>query len=159
MDIYTVSLFGHRNLLNPISAEERLEREIYKLLKNHKYVNFLMGRTGEFDLMAALTVRRVMKSYRRFNCSLTLVLPYENKSVEQNRNSFLNLYDEIEICSESASAYYKSAFQIRNQNMIDRSDLVLCCIEHESGGAYQAVLYAGRQQCEIINLAEKQMQT
>jgi hypothetical protein len=60
-----------------------------------------MGRTGEFDLMAALTVRRVMKSYR----------------------------------------------------------LVLCCIEHESGGAYQAVLYAGQQQCEIINLAEKQMQT
>jgi len=154
MDIYTVSLFGHRNLLNPLSAEERLEREIYKLLKNHKYVNFLMGRTGEFDLMAALTVRRVMKSYRRFNCSLILVLPYENKSVEQNRNSFLNLYDEIEICSASADAYYKSAFQLRNQNMIDRSDLVLCCIEHESGGAYQAVRYARQQKCQMINLAE-----
>ena len=95
----------------------------------------------------------------RFSCSLILVLPYENKSVEQNRNIFLNLYDEIEICSASADAYYKSAFQIRNQNMIDRSALVLCCIEHESGGAYQAVLYAGRQQCGIINLAEKQMQT
>ena len=37
MDIYTVSLFGHRNLLNPISAEERLEQEVYKLLKNQKY--------------------------------------------------------------------------------------------------------------------------
>ena len=159
MDIYTVSLFGHRNLLNPISAEERLEREIYKLLKNHKYVNFLMGRTGEFDLMAALTVRRVMTSYRRFNCSLTLVLPYLNSNVENNKDSFLNLYDEVEICSASADAYYKSAFQIRNQNMIDRSDLVLCCIEHESGGAYQAVQYAVRQQCKIINLAEKQMQT
>ena len=39
MDIYTVSLFGHRNLLNPLSAEERLEREVYKLLKNHKYAD------------------------------------------------------------------------------------------------------------------------
>ena len=154
MDIYTVSLFGHRNLLNPLSAEERLEREIYKLLKNHKYVNFLMGRTGEFDLMAALTVRRVMKSYRRFNCSLTLVLPYLNSNVENNKDSFLNLYDEIEICSASADAYYKSAFQLRNQNMIDRSDLVLCCIEHESGGAYQAVRYARQQKCQMINLAE-----
>ncbi len=159
MNIYTVSLFGHRSLLNPLSAEEHLEREVYKILKSHSYVNFLIGRTGEFDLMAALTVRRVMKSYRRFNCSLILVLPYENKSVEQNRNNFLNLYDEIEICPQSADSYYKSAFQIRNQNMIDRSNLVLCCIEHESGGAYQAVLYAGRQQCGIINLAEKQMQT
>ena len=154
MDIYTVSLFGHRNLLNPLSAEERLEREVYKLLKNHGYVNFLMGRTGEFDLMAALTVRRVMKSYRRFNCSLTLVLPYLNSNVENNKDSFLNLYDEIEICPQSADAYYKSAFQIRNQNMIDRSDLVLCCIEHKSGGAYQTVRYAHQQQCQIINLAK-----
>ena len=153
MDIYTVSLFGHRNLLNPLSAEANLEREVYRLLKNHKYVNFLIGRTGEFDLMAALTIRRVMKSYSRFNCSLILVLPYENKSVEQNRNSFLNLYDEIEICSQSADVYYKSAFQVRNQNMIDRSDLVLCCIKHESGGAYQAVRYARQQKCQIINLA------
>ena len=159
MDIYTVSLFGHRSLLNPLSAEERLEREVYKLLKNHKYVNFLMGRTGEFDLMAALTIRRVMRTYSRINCSLTLVLPYQNSNVENHKDSFLNLYDEIEICSSSADAYYKSAFQIRNQNMIDRSDLVLCCIEHESGGAYQAVQYAVRQQCKIINLAEKQMQT
>ena len=159
MDIYTVSLFGHRSLLNPLSAEERLEREVYKLLKNHKYVNFLMGRTGEFDLMAALIIRRVMRTYSRINCSLTLILPYQNSNVENHKDSFLNLYDEIEICSSSADAYYKSAFQIRNQNMIDRSDLVLCCIEHESGGAYQAVQYAVRQQCKIINLAEKQMQT
>ena len=36
MDIYTVSLFGHRSLLNPLSAEERLEREVYKLGLAHK---------------------------------------------------------------------------------------------------------------------------
>ena len=153
MDIYTVSLFGHRNLLNPLSAEEHMEWEVYRLLKNHKYVNFLIGRTGEFDLMAALTIRRVMKSYSRFNCSLILVLPYKNKAVEEHKASFLNLYDEIEICSASADTYYKSAFQIRNQNMVDRSDLVLCCIEHESRGAYQTIQYAQKQKCRIINLA------
>ena len=154
MDIYTVSLFGHRNLLNPLSAEANLEREVYKILKSHSYVNFLIGRTGEFDLMAALTIRRVMKTYSRINCSLILVLPYQNKTVEENRDSFMNLYDEIEICRCSSDAYYKSAFQARNQNMIDRSNLVLCCIEHEYGGAYQTVRYARQQQCQIINLAE-----
>ncbi len=154
MNIYTVSLFGHRSLLNPLSAEEHLEREVYKILKSQSYVNFLIGRTGEFDLMAALTIRRVMKTYSRINCSLTLVLPYQNSSVENNRDSFLNLYDEIEICPHSADVYYKSAFQVRNQNMVDRSDLVLCCIEHESGGAYQAVRYARQQKCQMINLAE-----
>lgn len=154
MNIYTVSLFGHRSLLNPLSTEEHLEREVYKILKSQSYVNFLIGRTGEFDLMVALTIRRVMKTYSRINCSLTLVLPYQNSSVENNRDSFMNLYDEIEICPQSADAYYKSAFQIRNQNMVDRSNLVLCCIEHESGGAYQAVRYARQQKCQIINLAE-----
>jgi len=150
MNIYTVSLFGHRSLLNPLSAEEHLEREVYKILKSHSYVNFLIGRTGEFDLLGALTIRRVMKTYSRINGSLVLVLPYQNSSVENNRDSFLNLYDEIEICPQSADAYYKSAFQVRNQNMIDRSDLVLCCIEHEYGGAYQAVRYARQQQCQMI---------
>ena len=154
MNIYTVSLFGHRNLLNPLSTEEHLEREAYKILKNHGYVNFLIGRTGEFDLMAALTIRRVMKTYSRINCSLILVLPYENKNIDLNRDSFLNLYDEIEICQYSADSHYKSAFQLRNQNMIDRSDLVLCCIEHETGGAYQTVMYAKQQECRIINLAK-----
>ena len=154
MDIYTVSLFGHRNLLNPLSAEEHLEREVYKILKSHSYVNFLTGHTGEFDLMAALTIRRVMRTYSRINCSLTLVLPYQNSNVENHKDSFLNLYDEIEICSASVDAYYKSAFQIRNQNMVDRSDLVLCYIEHESRGAYQSIRYAQQQKCQIINLAE-----
>ncbi len=65
MNIYTVSLFGHRSLLNPLSVEEHLEHEVYKILKNHSYVKFLIGRTGEFDLMAALTIRRVMKAYSR----------------------------------------------------------------------------------------------
>jgi len=155
MNIYTVSLFGHRSLRNPLSAEERLEREVYRLLKNHKYVNFLIGRTGEFDLLAALTIRRMMRTYSRINCSLTLVLPYQNNNVENNRDSFLNLYDEIEICRCSSDAYYKSAFQARNQNMVDRSNLVLCCIERQSGGAYKTIQYAQKQKCQIINLAQR----
>ena len=155
MNIYTVSLFGHRNIINPLPAEEQLEYEIYKILKNHQYVNFLIGRTGEFDLMAVLTIRRVMKSHSRINCSLTLVLPYQDKIVDQNRESFLNLYDEIEICAESANNYYRSAFQLRNQNMIDRSALVLCCIEHDYGGAYQTIRYAYQQKCPVINIAKK----
>ncbi len=154
MNIYTVSLFGHRNLLNPLFVEEQLEYEVYELLKNHRYVNFLLGRTGEFDLIAVLTIRRVMRNYSRINCFLTLVLPYQNQIITQNQESFLKLYDEIEICSESAEEHYKSAFQVRNRNVVERSDLVVCCIEHESGGAYQAVKYAQKRKCQIKNLAE-----
>ena len=69
-------------------------------------------------------------------------------------NLTLLQYDEIEICQNSAEAHYKSAIQIRNRQMIDRSDLIVCCIEHNSGGAYQTIQYARNQKKEIINLAD-----
>lgn len=32
--------------------------------------------------------------------------------------------------------------QIRNREMVDRADLVICYIEHKEGGAYKTVQYA-----------------
>ncbi|CDA72432.1 putative uncharacterized protein [Ruminococcus sp. CAG:579] len=39
--------------------------------------------------------------------------------------------------------------------MIDRSDLVVCCIQHKSGVAYRTIQYAEKQGKKIVNLAEK----
>ena len=33
----------------------------------------------------------------------------------------------------------KSAFQVRNKSMVDRSDLVICYVETNEGGAYQTI--------------------
>lgn len=40
------------------------------------------------------------------------------------------------------------------QEMVDRSHLVVCCVEYYSGGAYQTVEYARRKGKEVINLAD-----
>ena len=37
--------------------------------------------------------------------------------------------------------------------MVDRSDLVVFNVEHESGGAFQTMKYAKAQEKKIINLA------
>lgn len=39
--------------------------------------------------------------------------------------------------------------------MVDRSDLIVCCIERESGGAWQTVKYAMEQGKTVINLANE----
>lgn len=70
------------------------------------------------------------------------------------KKNFLDYYDEVEICAESSEAHYKSAIQIRNRNMVDRSDLIVCCIQHTGGGAYKTIQYAKKKNCKIINLAE-----
>lgn len=56
---------------------------------------------------------------------------------------------------ESAETHYKSAIQIHNRNMVDRSNLVVCCIQHKSGGAFKTVQYAKKQNCKIVNLAKE----
>ena len=62
-------------------------------------------------------------------------------------------YDEIELCSAAAGSHPKGAIQIRNRQMVDRSDLVVFCVDHSSGGAYQTQRYAQRKKKEILNLA------
>ena len=82
-----------------------------------------------------------------------LVLPYMKAEYRDNEQSYLNHYDEVEICTDSSEVHYKSAIQVRNRCMIDRSNSVVCCIQHKSGGAYKTVQYAQKCKKEIINLS------
>ena len=45
--------------------------------------------------------------------------------------------------------------QIRNREMVDRADLVICYIEHKEGGAYKTVQYALMMGKTVINLTTK----
>ncbi len=154
LEIYTVSFFGHRYLDNILEIEAKLEELIRQLLEQHEYCDFLIGRDGDFDQCVSSSVLRVKKSYRDDNSSLILVLPYPRKDYLDNQDSFEAYYDEIEICEKSSLSHFKSAFQIRNQEMINRSDLVIFNVDHESGGAYQTLKYAKHQGKELINITD-----
>ena len=134
--------------------EDRLEDLIIKLLREHEYVDFLVGRNGDFDQLVSSTIRRVKREFREDNSTHVLVLPYNSAEFQNNEDSFAEYYDEIEICPESHAAHFKAAMQIRNRSMVDRSDLVICYVEHNSGGAFQTMQYALKQEKEVINLSE-----
>ncbi len=72
-----------------------------------------------------------------------------------NKEEYLDYYDEVEVFAESSEAHSKSAIQVRNRSMIDRSDLIVCCIQHKSGGAYATIRYAEKQGKKIVNLADE----
>ena len=118
-----------------------------------QYIEFLVGREGEFDILAASVVKRVKKQMDYGNCSLIWVLPYMKAEFRDNEKEFLEYFDDVEICEQSAKAHFKSAMQIRNRVMVDKSDLIICCIQHKSGGAYKTVQYAQKQGQTIINIA------
>ena len=73
--------------------------------------------------------------------------------------SFHEYYDDVEICSESNKAHFKAAIQIRNRNMVDRSNLVVCCIQRKKGGAYTTIKYAEKQNRLVLNVAEEILPT
>lgn len=42
-----------------------------------------------------------------------------------------------------------------NRLYLDRSDLVICYVDHQSGGAFQTMQYAMKCGKKVINLAEE----
>ena len=151
MEVFTVCLFGHRMLNNPLGIERKLEDLIYPLFREKVYVDFLVGRDGEFDLLAASVIHRLKKTYREDNSSLIWVQPYETAEYRQHESDYLAYYDEVQICE---STHYKSAFQQRIRAMIDRSDLVIVYVDRQSGGAYQSLRYAQKHHKQVVNLCE-----
>ena len=155
MNIYTVSFFGHRYVERVAEIENRLDKLLHGLITQREYVDFLIGREGEFDLLASAAIKRAIRSYGCGNTHFPLVLPYMKAEYRDNEQSYLDYYDEVEICSNSAEAHPKSAIQVQNRNIIDRSDLVICCIQHKNGGAYRTIQYAEKQGKKIVNIADE----
>lgn len=153
----TVSLFGHRI----IDDSQTVEQKLYELLRiimsrGDREVEFLVGRNGDFDLMTASVVRRLKKELNSENVFLTLVLPYETAEFRNNTEAFGRFYDSIEISEASADKNFKFAITARNRDMIDRSDMVVVFVKNQSGGAYQSLRYAEKNDKRIINLYSEQ---
>ena len=50
MNLFVVSFFGHRQVDDPFLIERQLEAIIRELLLTKEYIEFLVGRDGEFCL-------------------------------------------------------------------------------------------------------------
>lgn len=153
----TVSLFGHRI----IDDSQTVEQKLYELLRiimsrGDREVEFLVGRNGDFDLIATSVIRRLKKEINAENVFLSLVLPYETAELRNNTEAFENYYDSIEISEASADKNFKYAITARNRDMIDRSDTVVVYVKNQSGGAYQSLRYAEKNEKRIINLYNAQ---
>ena len=152
LDVYGVTFFGHRRIEHGRELEEKAFELICEILRTHQYVEFYVGRDGDFDLLIASVIRKAKKHIGSENCSMIWVLPYLTADFQKNENEYYQYYDDIEICEDSAAAHPKSAFKIRNRSMIDRADLVVFYMEHESGGTYEAWKYAKDCRKNVLNL-------
>ena len=84
MDLFTVSSFGHRIVPEFREAEERVESLIHTLLLEKEYVEFLVGRNGDFDQIVSSAVKRQQRRVRDDNSALILALPYPTAELRDN---------------------------------------------------------------------------
>ncbi len=151
----TVSFLGHRKIDHALAVEQKLESIVCQILNREDFVDFLVGRNGEFDQIATSAIRRCKRKMDSDCASLNLVLPYLTSEVETSFEDFQEYYDHIEVDEIAAASHFRSAFRIRNRNMINRSDFVIFYVCQTTGGAYQAMEYAKKQGIPYCNLAQE----
>ncbi|MBQ9802303.1 MAG: hypothetical protein IJW51_04455 [Clostridia bacterium] len=111
MNIFTVSLFGHREIDDLRQLNDQLFPIIKELIQTKAYVAFLIGRNGEFDEYAASVIKHVQKEVGKENNHITLVLPYTVADLEY----YEKYYDSIIIPESLYGAHPKIAITLKNR--------------------------------------------
>ena len=148
MTVFTVSLFGHREIDDLRRLENKLTPIIKELIQTKAFVAFLIGRNGEFDEYVASVIKRIQKAVGKENSDITLVLPYKVADLAY----YERYYDSVVIPESVYGAHPKLAITLKNRWMVEQSDLVIVHVEREKGGAYTAMKYAEKLDKEVIDL-------
>ena len=150
MEIYRIAFIGHREICNGFALVDELEKIIRDLLSKKEYVEFSVGRNGDFDIFAAAAVKRAQKAFGNHNSSLILLQPYKTKDDEY----YENYYDEVRY-PIGARIHPKAAITKRNEWMIEHADLLIGYVEkNRMGGACSAFKFAEKKGIPIVNLAK-----
>ena len=149
MDIYRIAFIGHREIYGHYRLEDRIEQIARDKLYEKEYVEFYVGRNGDFDISVASAIKRAQNAVGHHNSCLILLQPYRMKDDEY----YEKFYDEVQY-PVSFKTHPKAAITERNKWMIDNAELLVAFVEDgRKGGALTTLKYAEKKGVPIINLA------
>ena len=149
MEIYRIAFIGHREIYGHYRLEEKIEQIAREKLHEKEYVEFYVGRNGDFDISVASAIKRAQKAVGHHNSCLILLQPYPMKDDEY----YEKFYDELQYPVDSKT-HPKAAITKRNQWMVENAELLVAFVEEgRKGGAFNTLKYAQKIGVEIINLA------
>lgn len=131
------SFCGHRDCDSLVRGQ--IKEAITDLIKNQCITTFYSGGMGNFDKLCESVVRELKQKYK--NLRLCLVAPYMTKKLNTDKEYYNAMYDEI-IIPDLGDIHYKRAITERNKWMVDCSNVLLCYVTRNSGGAYRMQKYA-----------------
>lgn len=148
------SEFGGWDIDCPINVQNWLEEYIDKIIKLKGNVTFISGAAQGVDQWAADIVIR--KKENNPNVKLTMAIPYydfgrnwpekaKKRLEEINENA-----DQIVFVHKGNWNNNNYLLQLRNEWMVDHSQVVLAVWNGSLGGTRNCVMYAMRQEVPII---------
>lgn len=139
----TCTFFGHREC--PDTIKPALRKTIEMLITDHGVENFYVGNQGQFDACVRSTLRQLKIEYP--NIRYAVVLAY----MPVRRSEFDDFTDTV-FPEGLETVHPRYAIDRRNKWMLERTDFVICCIQHPWGCAAQYVQAAVRQGKTVIDL-------
>jgi len=141
------STTGHRDFY-----AENVNTPIEDFLLTSDIDLMLIGGAGGWDTYLA-------QKCRNFYIPYTLVLPYRGFNGSNAETSILsNLMKSAIQTIYLADEYYKDCFKVRNQYLVDNSDILLTYYDEknkEASGTGQTVRMARNNKLPIINIFKK----
>lgn len=139
------AFFGHRDVWYKIDSD--LENAIETAITQLGVTIFWCGGYGQFDDMAANMVRQFRGDYPDIKLyQVVAYSPKDAKKIFEKNDGFI--YPKgLETVPQ------RFAITHRNRWMAEHCDMVICYVQRNSGGAYNACRVAHRKKKEIINLA------
>ena len=145
---------GHR----PDKMEQE-EKEIKPLLEKaiddaiaNGYVTFLTGMAMGTDIWAA----EIVLERKKTNPDLHLICALPHPNFEKPRSMaekmrFNKIIKNADLVKEINDHYFKACYQVRNEWMVDHSDLIITVFNGQKSGTKNTIDYAKKKECSIFN--------
>lgn len=149
---------GHR-----LEKMEMGEKEIKPLLEkaiddavSTGIITFITGMAMGTDIWAAEIVLEKMKTNKELH--LICALPHPNFDSRRSmieKMKFSEIIKKADIVREINNHYFNGCYQVRNEWMVDRSNLVIAVFNGQRSGTKNTIDYAYKKGVQVINVLEK----
>lgn len=145
---HIVCFLGHRDCPTDTQTENKLKEVIKNLIENG-YYEFWVCDNGLFDWLSRMVLSELNKLYSHLVISFVL-----SNEVSEFTYTQLSEKYEIIIPEDAIKAAGKLKIIKRNEYIVRNAEVIICYIDHPSGGAYRAVKLAEKLNKKIINIAD-----
>ena len=141
---------GHGKICDG-KIKEKLLQHITTLIEEENVKDFWVGSYGDFDEYSASILIELKQTYT--DMRIELVTPYLREKISAN-NAYYSHFNCVIVADIPENTPHKYRILKTNEYMVNKSDYIICYVEHSWGGAAKTFEYAKRKKhIRIINIA------